>query len=51
MKILVTGLSRLIGSEVMHYFATLGHQLIGIDNNMRADFLDQVAIPAGIRIA
>jgi CDP-paratose 2-epimerase len=38
MKILVTGSSGLIGSEVVHYFATLGHQLIGIDNNMRADF-------------
>jgi CDP-paratose 2-epimerase len=38
MKILVTGSSGLIGGEVVNYFASLGHQLIGIDNNMRADF-------------
>lgn len=38
MKILVTGSSGLIGSEVVYHFATLGHQLLGIDNNMRADF-------------
>ncbi|AWI25657.1 NAD-dependent epimerase/dehydratase family protein [Flavobacterium pallidum] len=38
MKILVTGSSGLIGSEVVSYFAALDNNMIGIDNNMRADF-------------
>lgn len=38
MKILVTGSSGLIGSEVVNYFALRNHQIIGMDNNMRADF-------------
>jgi CDP-paratose 2-epimerase len=38
MKILVTGSSGLIGSEVVTFFAQQGHTIIGIDNNMRADF-------------
>ena len=38
MKSLVTGSSGLIGSEVVRYFADLGHQVYGVDNNMRAEF-------------
>lgn len=38
MKILVTGSSGLIGSEVCRYFGKLGHQIHGIDNNQRAVF-------------
>jgi CDP-paratose 2-epimerase len=38
MKILVTGSSGLIGSEVCVYFAQKGHQIIGLDNNQRAVF-------------
>ncbi|AMS26254.1 NAD-dependent epimerase [Bacteroidetes bacterium UKL13-3] len=38
MKILVTGSSGLIGSEVVSFFASQGHSIIGVDNNMRADF-------------
>jgi CDP-paratose 2-epimerase len=38
MKILVTGSSGLIGSEVATYFSELGHTIIGIDNNGRAAF-------------
>jgi len=38
MKILVTGSSGLIGSEVCSYFSNLGHQIHGIDNNQRAVF-------------
>ncbi|HTL08947.1 MAG TPA: NAD-dependent epimerase/dehydratase family protein [Chitinophagaceae bacterium] len=38
MKILVTGSSGLIGSEVVVYFSQLGHQIIGVDNNQRAVF-------------
>ena len=38
MKILVTGSSGLIGSEVCVYFSALGHAIIGVDNNQRAVF-------------
>lgn len=37
-KMLVTGSSGLIGSEVVSFFATAGWDVHGIDNNMRADF-------------
>lgn len=37
-KILVTGSSGLIGSEVVSHFDALGWKVFGIDNNMRADF-------------
>jgi CDP-paratose 2-epimerase len=37
-KILVTGSSGLIGSEVVDYFCNLGWHVQGVDNNMRADF-------------
>jgi CDP-paratose 2-epimerase len=38
MDIVVTGSSGLIGSEAVEYFAARGHNVLGIDNNMRADF-------------
>ena len=38
MKLLVTGSSGLIGSEVVAYFSRLGWEVHGVDNNMRADF-------------
>src|SRR5437867_3204730 len=37
-KLLVTGSSGLIGSEVVDYFCRLGWEIHGIDNNMRANF-------------
>lgn len=37
-KMLVTGSSGLIGSEVVTHFAALGWRIFGVDNNMRADF-------------
>ena len=37
-KMLVTGSSGLIGSEVVSFFAGQGWDIHGIDNNMRADF-------------
>jgi CDP-paratose 2-epimerase len=37
-KLLVTGSSGLIGSEVVDYFCRLGWEVQGVDNNMRADF-------------
>ena len=38
MKLLVTGSSGLIGSEVVSYFAVQGVEVHGVDNNQRADF-------------
>ena len=38
MKILVTGSSGLIGSEVCIHFSQAGHQIVGLDNNQRAAF-------------
>lgn len=38
MQMLVTGAGGLIGSEIVSYFADSVDQIIGIDNNMRADF-------------
>ncbi len=38
MKILVTGSSGLIGSEVCTYFSAQGHSIHGIDNNQRMEF-------------
>jgi CDP-paratose 2-epimerase len=37
-KLLVTGSSGLIGSEVVAHFCGLGWRVFGVDNNMRADF-------------
>ncbi len=42
-KLLVTGSSGLIGSEVVDYFCKEGWQVYGIDNNQRSDFFG----PAG----
>src|SRR5690242_7453874 len=38
MKVLVTGSSGLIGSEQVSYFAPRASVVVGVDNNMRADF-------------
>lgn len=40
-KLLVTGSSGLIGSEVVRHFHKLGWKIYGIDNNMRADFFGE----------
>lgn len=37
-KLIVTGSSGLIGSEVVTYFSNNGWKVYGVDNNMRADF-------------
>ena len=37
-RILVTGSSGLIGSEAVEYFDRGGHKIVGVDNNMRAEF-------------
>ena len=38
MQVLITGSSGLIGSEAVAHYDALGHQVVGIDNNMRAYF-------------
>lgn len=38
MKLLVTGCGGLVGSESVAYFGQQGHEIIGIDNNMRREF-------------
>jgi len=38
MRLIVTGSSGLIGSEVVEHFHGLGWDVYGMDNNMRADF-------------
>jgi CDP-paratose 2-epimerase len=37
-RVLVTGSSGLIGSEAVLWFDAQGHDVVGVDNNMRADF-------------
>ena len=41
MKVLVTGAAGLIGSELVAYFDERASSVIGIDNDMRADFFGQ----------
>src|SRR3984893_8235978 len=43
MKVLVTGSSGLIGSEAVEHFDRQGHEVVGVDNNMRRHFFG----PAG----
>ena len=38
MKVFVTGSSGLIGSEAVLHFERQGHEVIGVDNNMRREF-------------
>ena len=38
MRVLVTGSSGLIGSEAAAFYASNKHEVIGIDNNLRAYF-------------
>ena len=38
MKVLITGSSGLIGSEAVAHYDQRGHSVVGVDNNMRADF-------------
>lgn len=38
MKVFITGSSGLIGSELVSYFDSRASRVLGIDNNMRADF-------------
>jgi CDP-paratose 2-epimerase len=40
---IVTGSAGLVGSEAVTYFASLGMDIVGIDNGMRADFFGESA--------
>jgi CDP-paratose 2-epimerase len=40
-KVLITGSSGLIGSELVTFFDSRAERIVGIDNNMRADFFGQ----------
>src|SRR5271169_6133210 len=42
MIILVTGSSGLIGSEAVEHFDRQGHEVVGVDNNMRRVFFGAV---------
>jgi CDP-paratose 2-epimerase len=41
MKVLVTGSSGLIGSEAVQHFDAQGHEVFGVDNNMRRVFFGE----------
>lgn len=41
--VLITGSAGLIGSEAARFFAQLGHQIVGIDNDMRQYFFGKEA--------
>ncbi len=41
MRVLVTGSSGLIGSEAVVFFDRMGFPIVGVDNNMRADFFGE----------
>ena len=47
--VLVTGSSGLIGSEACRYFHGQGHDVVGIDNNLRAYFFGEQSGTAGNR--
>jgi CDP-paratose 2-epimerase len=38
---IITGSAGLVGSEAVSYFSSLGMDIVGIDNGMRADFFGQ----------
>jgi CDP-paratose 2-epimerase len=46
---IITGSAGLIGSEAVRYFASLGMDVVGIDNGMRASFFGEEASTAWVR--
>ena len=46
---IVTGSAGLIGSEAVTYFASLGMDIVGIDNGMRAEFFGPDASTRWVR--
>ena len=47
--VMVTGSAGLVGSEATQYFAGLGFDVIGIDNDMRKVFFGEEASTAWVR--
>ncbi len=47
--ILITGAAGLVGSEAVRFFARLGHQVVGIDNDMRQYFFGRDASTFWVR--
>lgn len=46
---LITGSAGLVGSEAVAHFASLGMDVVGIDNGMRAEFFGEAASTAWVR--
>lgn len=46
---IITGAAGLVGSEAVEYFASLGMDVVGIDNGMRADFFGPSASTKWVR--
>lgn len=46
---IITGSAGLVGSEAVSYFAALGMQVIGIDNDMRGEFFGRDASTSRVR--
>jgi CDP-paratose 2-epimerase len=46
---IITGAAGLVGSEAVAYFASLGMDVVGIDNGMRADFFGEEASTRWVR--
>ena len=46
---IITGAAGLVGSEAVEYFASLGMDVVGIDNGMRADFFGPAASTKWVR--
>jgi CDP-paratose 2-epimerase len=46
---IITGAAGLVGSEAVRHFASLGLQIVGIDNNMRSQFFGEEASTTRMR--
>jgi CDP-paratose 2-epimerase len=46
---IITGSAGLVGSEAVTYFASLGMEVVGVDNGMRAEFFGQDASTKWVR--
>lgn len=46
---IITGAAGLVGSEAVAYFASLGMEIVGIDNGMRAEFFGKEASTTWVR--
>ena len=50
MKILITGSSGLIGSQAVSHFGAQGHQILGLDANLRPHFFGQAGSTEGNQV-